>query len=611
MLSGAASAQQQPFHAITYRLAMSRPVSHLFEVSIEVELPENFKDSSVSFQMPKWSPGRYAVFDFAKNVQEVQAVSGVCPSKAQCKTAPRPVARVNDQTWSVETQGSSSLTFSYKVFSNDLSGTFSQLDERHGNYNGGSIFMYVLDHKSDPVKLVIDPPSGWKVVNGRTERTGQTEWQFSNWDILIDTPTEIAPDWTQDTFQVDGKKYHVVVHSFGSEGGKRPALVRDIEKIVRAETAMWGPPEFDEYTFLIHYAADDESGDGMEHLTSTQIIEPGALSEPNALEGTLDTVSHEFFHVWNVKRLRPVELGPWDFTKPLSTRGLFVAEGFTNYYGHMMMRRAGLWDDARLIRREARTISGIENAPGSRLLSAEEASLYAPFIDDAPHAQKTNLENTAVSYYPKGELVGMVLDLLVRGRTAGKKSLDDVMRAMYDEFYLKSPNSSYYLRGRGYHVEDLQRVATQVAGVDFSEFFDRYVRRPEKLPYEEAFGYVGLQVTKTALKEPFDAGLRIDFDGGAMIDNVRSNSPAENAGIQSGDEIVELAGRRAGRNTWLTTLARYKSGDSVSITVKRDRRTIKTEMVLGQPDRVEFKIEERPGATAEQKRLRTAWLSGN
>ncbi|PYS74209.1 MAG: peptidase M61, partial [Acidobacteria bacterium] len=163
-----------------------------------------------------------------------------------------------------------------------------------------------------------------------------------------------------------------------------------------------------------------------------------------------------------------------------STRGLFVAEGFTNYYGHVMLRRAGLWDDARFLRRESRTISGIENAPGSRLQSAEDASLYAPFIDDAPHAQKTNLENTAISYYPKGELVGMVLDLLMRGRTGGKKSLDDVMRAMYDEFYLKSPNNSYYLRGRGYHVEDLQRVATQVSGVDLTEFFDRYVRSPEK-----------------------------------------------------------------------------------------------------------------------------------
>ena len=148
---------------------MSKPVSHLFEVSIEVELPENFNSQSVSFQMAKWSPGRYAVFDFAKNVQEVRAVAGICPPKAMCKMAPRSVKRVDDQTWSVEIQGSNSLTFSYKVFANDLSGTFSQLDERHANYNGGSIYMYAVDHKPDGVKLVIDPPAGWKIINGRTE----------------------------------------------------------------------------------------------------------------------------------------------------------------------------------------------------------------------------------------------------------------------------------------------------------------------------------------------------------------------------------------------------------------------------------------------------------
>lgn len=612
LTSGISLAQGKPFPSITYRLSMSRPVSHLFEVSVEVELPGDFKDPSVSFQMPKWSPGRYAVFDFAKNVQEVRALAGICPAKAQCKMAPRPVRRVDDQTWSVATLGSSSLTFAYKVFGNDLSGTFSQLDERHANYNGGSIYMYLVDHKPDSVKLVIDPPSGWKIINGRTERPGQTEWQFPNWDIMIDTPTEIAPDWTLDDFEVDGKKYHVMVHSFGAEGGKRPALVKDIEKVVRAETAMWGPPDFDEYTFLIHFAADDESGDGMEHLTSTQIIEPGALGETGVYDDTLDTVAHEFFHVWNVKRLRPYELGPWDFTKPVSTRGLFVAEGFTNYYGHLMSRRAGLLDDGKFLRRESRTINGIENDPANHLMSAEESSLSAPFLDDAPHAQKTNLANTAISYYPKGELIAMVLDLLVRGRSNGKRSLDDVMREMYDEFYLKSSSNSYYLHGRGYQPEDLLRVTAKVAGVDFEDFFNRCVRNTETLPYDEAFAYVGLHVTKTALKEPFNAGLVLQFDDSRVpvIEYVRNDSPAEVAGLQGGDEIVDLAGKPLKESSWRATLARYKIGQSIPITVKRNRRTIKANLVLTEAERFEFKIEERTDATAEQKAMRAAWLNG-
>jgi predicted metalloprotease with PDZ domain len=253
---GPAAAQEPPLKSLTYRLAMTRPQSHLFEVAIEVELPTELIDKPLQFQMAKWSPGRYGVFDFAKNVQEFHAFDSRCPPETPCtRKIPRTVTRIDDQTWSVDPGESSSLTISYKVFANDLSGTFSQLDERHANYNGGSIFMYVVGHKPDQVKLTIQPPAGWKIVNGRIDQPGQTEWQFPNWDILIDTPTEIAPDWTQDTFSVDGKKYHVVVHSFGPDGGKRAALVRDIEKIVRAEVAMWGPPEFRDYTFLLHFAA--------------------------------------------------------------------------------------------------------------------------------------------------------------------------------------------------------------------------------------------------------------------------------------------------------------------------------------------------------------------
>jgi predicted metalloprotease with PDZ domain len=596
IFNGFAVAQETPLKSITYRLSMSRPTSHLFEVAIAIELPEQLRNKPVQLQMAKWSPGRYAVFDFAKNVQEFRANGRV--------------TRVDDQTWSVEPAGTNTVNVSYKVFANDLSGTFSQLDERHANYNGASIFMYVVGHKPDPVKLTIQPPAGWKIVNGRMDQPGQTEWQFPNWDVMIDTSTEIAPDWTQDTFEVDGKKYHVVVHSFGAEGGKRPSLVKDIERIVRAQIAMWGQPEFTDYTFLIHYAADDHSGDGMEHLTSTQIIEPGALGEAGTYEETLGTVSHEFFHVWNVKRLRPEELGPWDFTRPLRTRGLWVAEGFTNYYGHLMLRRAGIWSDRKFLERQSQTIERIENAPGSRLMSAEESSLSAPFIDDAPHAQLTNLRNTSISYYPKGELIGMVMDLLIRGRSKGRSSLDDVMRRMYDEFYLKSPNSSYYLRGRGYQTEDLERVVAQVSGTDFGDFFKRHIRDVEVLPYEEAFSYVGLRMTKTQAREPFDAGLSLEFeDETAMIENVRNGSPAEEAGLQAADEIVSLAGR-APTKSWLKTLARFKPGDSIPITVKRDRRTIKTNLVLKDVERFDYQIEEDSRATAEQKALRNAWLRG-
>ena len=613
-ISVVAPAQDRPLQ-IKYWLAMSNPNSHLFEVTIEVGLPAE-KINSLDFQMPKWSPGRYAVFDFAKNVQEVRA-RGACPAGLDCTLPDFKITRLDDQTWRVPLNsfrpGGMSLMFSYKVFANDLSGTFSQLDSRHANFNGGSIFIYVVNHKQDPVSLSINPPKGWKIVNGRMERLDQTEWQFPNWDLLIDTPTEIAPDSTLDEFKVDGKLYRVMVHSFGDEGGKRAALVRDIEKIVRAGTAMWGPPEFDSYTFLIHFAADDHSGDGMEHLTSTQIIEPGALGETGVYADTLDTVAHEFFHVWNVKRLRPVELGPWDFTRPANTRALWIAEGFTNYYGHLMMRRAGIWDELRFFSTESQTVSGIENSPGSQLMSAEQSSLLAPFLDDAPHAQRNNLANTSISYYPKGELIGLVLDLLIRGKTDGKASLDDVMRRMYDQYYLRSPNATYYLRGRGYTIEEFERVAAEVSGANLDNFFQRYALGVEMLPYDEALAYVGMHLVRQQAREPFSAGIKPDWEkpGTLTIDSVRNGSAAEDAGLQQGDEIVSLGRKKVSTENWLVALARYKQGDRVPIVVKRDRRTIQTTIVLGAPERFEYKIEERNDATAKQKALRQAWLGVN
>lgn len=604
---------QEQTPKINYHLAMSHPNSHLFEVSIEVEAPPEAKFDSLDFQMPKWSPGRYAVFDFAKNVQEV-STSSRCPRNIKCEQIQLPFTRIDDQTWRVETLGNHSLAFSYKVFGNDLSGTFSQLDSRHANFNGGCVFMYIVNHKQDAVHLEIDPPKDWRIINGRMEhpgKPGQRQWQFPNWDIMIDTPTEIAPDLTEDDFQVGGKQYEVVVHSLGNEGGKRRALVRDIEKIVSTETAMWGPPEFDSYTFLIHFANDGHSSDGMEHLTSAQIIMPGALADRGMYEETLDTVAHEFFHVWNVKRLRPIELGPWDFTRPANTRGLWIAEGITNYYGHLMQRRAGLWDDARLLQILSQEIREVENAPGSRLMSAEDSSLSAPFIDDAPHAQHTNLANSAISYYPKGEVLGLVLDLLIRGQTHGKGSLDEVMRRMYEEFYLKSPNATYYLRGRGYKNEDFERMVSEVAGADMSDFFKRYVRSVEPPPYEVAFAQVGLRLVRE-MQQPVSLGISGNENETAnfQIAGVRPGSPAEEAGLQVGDAIVSFGGVKLTPENFQRTLGRYKPGDRVEVILQRNRRMIKASITLGQPQVLNYRLEEIPNAAPEAKALRTAWLNG-
>jgi predicted metalloprotease with PDZ domain len=485
-----------PAYKISYTLSMPEPASHLFHVRVVVS---GVKGADyVDFQMPRWSPGRYAVFDFAKNVQEAHY------DPAWVDSATQPAERLDTQTWRVPTRlapGATpvpdSVTLYYKVFADDLSGTFSQLDARHANFNGHSVFVYVAGHKHDAVSLKVDAPKGWKIINGQSKNTEQSEFRFANYDLLADTPTEIAPDFNVETFEVAGRPHRVVVHSFGDEGGRRAELAKRVERVVRAQLAMMPEPDYDRYTFLFHFDPTARRGDGMEHLNSTQIVETAALATGDTLGEAVGTASHEFFHVWNVKRMRPAGLGPWDFTRPVVTRGLWIAEGFTNYYGKLAQRRAGLWEDEQLLRAYANAIGGIENQPGVRLTSAVEASLLAPFIDRASHDQRTNVANTLVSYYPKGETVALALDLIIRGRTKGRASLEDVMRRAYTKFYLESPNDSYYLKGRAYTVEEFERLAAEVTGLDLSDFFRRHVHGTETLPYEEALAHVGLRLTRS------------------------------------------------------------------------------------------------------------------
>ena len=482
-----------PAYKIAYRISMTEPASHVFRVVVDVEGLTG--QGHVDFQMPRWSPGRYAVYDFARNVYGAKA-SGPCGREERCGSKGYPVERVDTQTWRVSAPELSKVTFSYNVVADDLSGTFSQLDERHANFNGASVFVYVVGHKHDPVTLKVGAPAGWKVFNGQSKGEGQTEFSFPNYDVLIDTPTEVGPDFNVQTFEVGGKSYRVLVHSFGDEGGRRGDLTKVVERVVRAELATMPEPDYEQYTFIFHFGAGRDD-DGMEHLNSTQIVETGEMANPYVLGSAVDTAAHEFYHVWNVKRLRPEGLGPWDFTRPVVTRGLWIAEGFTNYFGKLAQRRAGLWNDEQLLELYARNIEVVENKAGNRVTSAVEASILAPFIDRPLVSLSTNVDNTVVSYYQKGETLAVVLDLLIRGRSKGRASLETVMRRAYEEFYLKAPRDSYYLKGRAYTVEEFERLASEVTGVDLSDFFRRHAHDVQPPPYDEAFGYVGLRLART------------------------------------------------------------------------------------------------------------------
>ncbi len=591
-----------PFQRIAYTLGMSRPASHLFEVVIDLQVPSGAIPAIVDLQMPLWQPGRYSIADFAENVQEFSA---------RADTQALPFRKLDHQTWQIETRANRAFTVSYKVYGNELSGTFAQLDVTHGNFTGGELFMYVVGHKQDPVDLQIRPPSGWRIINGKSDRPDQTSWHYPNYETLIDNPTEIGAAWTLDEFAVSGKTYRVVIHSRSPDVSAKASLVRDIQKIVSAEVGMWGVPEFDRYTFLIHFAADDRSYDGMEHLASTQIIRGGSMAETSTYEAVLESAAHEFFHAWNVKRLRPIELGPWDWTRPANTGSLWIAEGLTEYYSVIMMRRSGLWDDARTLRDIEGTIGDVENSPGSRMMSAEDSSLAAVFLDQEAFRQQTNFDNTSISYYTKGELIGLILDLTIRERTAGRRSLDDVFRRMYDEFYVQSPSSSYYLKGRGYTQEDFMRVLSQVAGADMSDFYTRYIRGVEPLPYDTAFAGIGLRLNRTPM-ENSSSGINVDYSDhdNVRVKSIRSGSAAEVAGLQEGDVVVSIGDTTATNYNWNMLFGQYRPGDRIVLQVRRFRGTVDLTIVLGEPQRFSYRLEEMAGAPAAAGVLRNSWLTG-
>ncbi len=370
------------------------------------------------------------------------------------------------------------------------------LDTAHANWNGASIFLYVVDHKADPVTLHVDVPPGWHIVNGDASEPDQRDYQFENYDRLIDTPTEVAPSFLLDSFTVDGRLYRTMVHHNGPiPPGTRQRFVRDIERIVGYENSVFEPPPLRMYTFLFNIGYG--GGDGMEHLYSTQIIDGPAWREGDALLAGVETAAHEYFHVWNVKRVRPLLLGPFDYTEARYQPSLWVAEGWTQYYGVAALYRAGILPESGFLPAMAGYIQTNLTAPGRREVSARMASFEAPFWDGYPRSSyQDNGRNTFFSYYSKGAGIALYLDLLIRGHSNNTRSLDDAFRALKASSW-SQPNASYYLQGRGYTEDDVERAVSSAAGEDMHAWFEAHVGGTEDMHYDSVLASAGLRLQRT------------------------------------------------------------------------------------------------------------------
>jgi predicted metalloprotease with PDZ domain len=490
---------KNPFD-ISYRVSWTDPSTHLFDIEIDLA---RVSGDVVQLQMPVWSPGRYAPFYFARNVTDFHATNG---------TAPLRFDRANGSLWRIHADGASTITIHYRVFANTLSGTFSVLDTAHANWNGPSLFMYVVDHKPDPTKLHVVVPAGWEIVNGDSHAGTQADYSFENYDRLVDTPTEVARGIMLDTMRIDDRIYRSMVHHNGpTTPALRRTFVDDLAKIVQYENTVFDPPPLQMYTFLFNIG--DPGGDGMEHLYSTQIIDRSPWSDGTPVLPGLSTAAHEYFHVWNMKRVRAAALGPFDYTREVYQPSLWVGEGWTQYYGMAALPRSGVVPRNEIYGVAAQLIRANLTAPGRKEVSARMASFEAPFFDGATPGFDVD-PNAWFTYYYKGAGIALYLDLFIREHTNGHKSLDDAFRLLRDRTW-GAPNASYYLQGRGYTEDDVEHAVSDAAGTDMHAWFEAHVGGTEDMNYDEVLAPAGLQLAREG------ASYRVSPTSGANSEQIK------------------------------------------------------------------------------------------
>jgi predicted metalloprotease with PDZ domain len=574
---------------ISFTVSMSKPHTHLLEV--EMRLRASSLPAQLNLIMPVWAPGSYLIREFERHVQDFAATDAAGRSLRWQKT--------DKNTWRIETSGARELKVNYQVYANELSVRTNDLNDRHAHWNNVALLMYPEGQLSAPSTLRVVPFGDWKVATGLPAVPGQSNtFRAENFDVLYDSPVEVGRFKTI-AFEVRNIPHRIVIDGEGNYDTER--IRRDVQKIVETQASMMGDIPFRDYTFIVH--AHTRTDGGLEHLNSTSIIvERNGFRAPAAYHTFLSVMSHEFFHVWNVKRIRPDALGPFDYTKENYTRLLWVAEGITDYYGILMLRRAGLISAEDYLDSLSAMIENVQSKPGRFEMSVEEASFDAWIKQYRPDE---NSVNSQISYYDKGHLIGLLLDLEIRKLSGGAKSLDDVMRYLYAEFYKKN---------RNYTPEDFQRAAEMMAGASLENFFTRYVRGREELDYNASLNAVGLQLgaanqsNASPVERPyFGADLAQEGDR-LMVRRVYSDSAAYEQGLNAGDQIVALDGMRVSQQSFLARLGEKRVGDTLDLTLFRDDDLRALPIKLGKRIVRDYRILPVRQPTPEQLKQLNAWI---
>ncbi|HEX8150933.1 MAG TPA: PDZ domain-containing protein [Pyrinomonadaceae bacterium] len=577
---------------ISYTVSMPRPHTHLFEVEARLRYG-GAAPAALDLLMPVWTPGSYLVREYERHVQGFEARDGGGRVLSWTKT--------NKNTWRVETAGAREVRARYSVYANELTVRTSDLNDRHAFWNNTNLLMYPDGLLGAPSTLKVEPFGDWKVATGLPAAPGAPNtFRAEDFDVLYDSPFLVGNFKTL-TFEVRGVPHRIVIDGEGNYDPER--LRRDAQRIAEVEAEMMREMPHRDYTFFL--LLGPARGGGLEHLNSAAIIQRrfGFSNQAELLDFYSDLISHEYFHLWNVKRIRPDVLGPFDYTRENYTRLLWVAEGVTSYYEDRFLQRAGLMNDRQYLQLMAGEIQKLQQTPGRLLQSLEEASFDAWVKQYRPDE---NTVNTAVSYYDKGAIVGLLLDLEIRRRSDGARSLDDVMRALYTDFFK---------RNRNYTPEDFQRAAERAAGAGLEEFFRRYVRGREELDYNAALAWAGLRLdaASDAAGRPApavaDLGAALEEkDGRLTVKNVPAGTAAYEQGLSAADQIVAVDGYRATLASLNERVSDKRPGEQLALTVFRGDELRTLNLKLGSRAAATYRILPRADATEQQRRNYQAWL---
>lgn len=570
--------------ALHYFVAMPHPETHLFEVTLQVT---GWTQPILDLKMPVWTPGSYLVREYSKHLQNFTAeTTNETPLEAQ---------KIRKNHWQIQTRGTSELTIKYRIYANELTVRTNHLDHTHGYFNGAALFFYIPGLEKQPIRVTIQPPQNWQVTTALAPISGeQNTFIFPDFDTLVDTPFEIGTHRCY-SFEVLGKPHELAIWGQGNDNPEK--IIEDTAKIIRVEAEMFGGLPYESYLFLLHLSASGFGG--LEHKDSCTLnYNRFGFRVKDKYERFIQLVAHEFFHLWNVKRIRPKALEIFDYENENYTTSLWFSEGTTSFYDLIIPFRAGIYDAKTYLDNLSKEITRLQTTPGRNVQPASESSFDAWIKLYRPDA---NTNNSQISYYLKGEMVSLLLDLLIRNLHNNSRSLDDVMRLMWENFGKAEI---------GFTPAQLKETIESVAGIDLSDFFKRYVDGTEELPFDEYLQPFGLKLISGENNGlvPF-IGLTVKAENGKeIIKFVEVNSPAQKASINPGDELLAINQIRVTAETLNERLKDYQPGDSIEVTVfhQDELRTVPVILESGRPAR--FTVVPVENRTPEQETKFAGWL---